>query len=357
MLKRVNEILIGKDIDRYTGGFGGASINTIQEHIAEGEVTVLTQDFKGYTVATDSFATTPIIYIVEGSADVRTEVKPDGSEVSIRRLIVSAPIDGRRVRVYSKKDYVAKTEESVTFGAIQDTIVAGTEFVLRLVYKDMVEHPGQFTETYRYVTKSGDASVDVFDGLRKRITNNKGKLSIKGGARITPNALAQATLVLTGKKIPACTSSVKDIDELTQVEFEAFLNYVDNDGNWVEVTNNPVKSYTKANRGQGVWEVIRDTEKQSLSYRGIENRIWFPVAYPLERTQKDGQYNSIVIEHEAQYRSSDNQYDKETSLTTHVVFEKSLGNPTTHQGSVVEDDLDDWMASLPASLTGSSLTW
>ena len=357
MLKRVNEILIGKDIDRYTGGFGGASINTIQEHIAEGEVVVLTQDFKGYAAGSDSFATSPVIYIAEGSADIRTEVKPDGSEISIRRLIVSAPIDGKRVRIYSKNDYVAKTEEKVTFGAIQDTIVAGTEYVLRLVYKDMVEHPGQFTETYRYVAKSGDASVDIFDGLRKRITANKGKLSVKGGARVTPNALGTATLELTGKKIPACTSSVRDIDELTQVEFEAFLNYVDNDGNWVEVDVNPDKSYTVANRGQGVWEVIRDVEKHSLSYRGIENRIWFPVAYPTIRAQKDGQYNVIVIEHEAQYRSADNQYDKETQLTTQIAFEKALGSPTTHQGSVVEADLDDWMASLPAAKTDSALTW
>jgi len=357
MLKRVNEILIGKDIDRYTGGFGGASINTIQEHIAEGEIVVLTEEMKGYSAGADSFLTTPVIYIAEGSADVRTEVKPDGSEVSIRRLIISDPIDGRFVKVYSKEDYVAKTEEAVTFGPIQDTIVAGTEFVLRLVYKDIIEHPGQFTETYRYVAKSGDASVNIFDGLRKRITANKGKLSVKGGARVTPNALASANLVLTGKKIPECTTSVKDIDELTQVEFEAFLNYVDNDGNWVEVTTSPVKSYTKANRGQGSWEVIRDVEKHSLSYRGIENRIWFPVAYPEIRTQKGGEYNVILIEHEAEYRSSDNQYDKTTSLSTEVAFETALGNPATHQGSIVEDDLDDWMASLPAAKNSNALTW
>jgi len=357
MLKRVNEILIGKDIDRFAGEFGGSSINEIQQNIAEGEIVVLTQDFKGYIRGTDSFTTTPTIYIAEGSADMGTETAPDGTESAMRRLIISAPIDGNLVKTYSKTSYTAKTEKSVTFGPITDPIVAGTEYLIKFVYKDIIERPAPYSQTYRYTAKTGDTSVEVFDGLRARIRNNKGQLSIKGGARISVNANGQANFVATGKAIPECTSKVNDIDELTQVDFEAYLNYVDNDGNWTAVTTAPTKSYGAAFRGQGSWEVIRDIEKHSLSYRGIENRIWFPVAYPVQRVQKNGEYNTIVIEHDAAYVSADNQYTKQTSLTTQTAFEKALGAPTLNQGSGIEDDLDDWMASLPASKSDDDLVW
>ena len=358
MFKRVNEILIGKNIDRYAGGFGGQDIEYIQAHIAEGEVVVLTDKYMGYAAATDSYATTPVIYIAEGSADTRTVTKQDGTESTIRRLIISAPIDGKQVLQYNKNSYAAKSEQSVTFGPIQDTIVAGTEYLVRLVYKDIVERPAPLTETYRYVAKQGDTSTDVYDGIRNKIRAYRGKISIKGGARITPNANGEVNLILTAKPIPECTSSVKDIDEFTQVQFEAFLNYVDNDGYWTELETNPVKAYTEASRGSGVWEVIRDVEKHSLSYRGIENRIWFPVAYPEIRAQKGGEYNEIVIEHNAEYVSADNQYLKETMLTTQVALEKALGTaPTENQGVTVEASLDDWMASLPTPKSDDALGW
>ena len=357
MFKRVNELLIGKNIDRYTGGFGGQDIEYIQANIAEGEVVVLTKDYVGFADG-DSFSTTPVIYVAEGSADTRTVAKENGTEATIRRLIISAPIDGNQVIKYNKNSYEPKSEQNVTFGPIQDTIVAGTEYLVRLVYKDMVEYPGQFTETYRYVAKQGDTSTDVYDGIRDRIRSYKGKISIKGGARITPNANGQTSLVLTAKPIPECTSSIKDIDEFKQVEFEAFLNYVDNDGYWTELEVNPAKSYGLASQGSGIWEVIRDVEKRSLSYRGIENRIWFPIAYPERRVQKDGHYNEIVIEHNAEYISADNQYLKEALLTTEIAIEKELGTaPTENQGVTVETHLNTWMASLPSAKADDDLSW
>ena len=357
MLKRVNEILIGKDIDR--GSIGGTSdYNDIMTNINEGEVIVLTQNMIGFDTSTDDFSTTPIIYIVEGTSETREYVDPvSGANNIIHRLIVSAPIDGNFVRNYVKESYVAKVEQSVSFPAITDTIVAGTEYVLRIVYKDIVERPAPYTETYRYVAKEGDTSTNIFDGLRKRINANKGRLSIKGGARVTANALGSATLDLVGKPIPECTTTVKDIDEFSQVQFEAFLNYVDNDYQWTEVGLSSDKTYVQASSGYGIWEIIRDIEKHAQSYRGVDNRIWFPIQLPEMRTQKFGGYNTIVIEHDRKYKSADNQYNKETELTTMIAFETLLGSPTTHQGSLVEADLDKWMASLPVPKSSTALTW
>jgi len=356
MLTRVNEILIGKDIDRTAANVAGASMATIQTNIASGELLVLDSNFKIAPV-TITYATSDVIYIVEGTDETFNYTNEAGTAFSGKRLIVSNPIDGRGVKNYNKVAYVAKTEKNVTFGAITGAIVAGTEYVLRIVYKDIIEHPGQFTETYRYVAKSGDASVNILDGLRKRIAKYTGKLSIKGGARISTNALAQATLVLTAKAIPECTSSINDIDELTQVDFEAFLNYVDNDGvkNTVGIASGP--TYVTSKRGSGVWEVIRDTEKKALSYKGIDNRIWFPITKPDMRTQKGGTYNVISIEHDKDFRSADNQYIKNTPLTTVIAIEVGLGAPALNQGDNIEDILDAWMASLPSGFSTLPNLW
>jgi len=357
MLKRVNEILIGKDIDRGTIA-AGDSVETVMANILFGEVAVLTQDMVVFDNTTDDYSTTPTIYVVEGTDEDREYVNSiSGATIPVKRIILSSPIDGDRVRTYTKNSYVAKTEQTVSFPAITQTITSGTEFVLRVVYKDMIEHPGQYTETYRYITKIGDASVDIFDGLRKEIMKYKGTLTTKSGARVTGNVLGSATLDLTGKLIPECTGSVKNIDELSQVHFEAFLNYVDNDNQWNEVELSAPKTYVMATRGYGSWELIRDVEKHAQSYRGVDNRIWFPIALPEIRVQKHGQYNTIVIEHQRDYKSADNQYSKETDLSTILAFEKALGAPTTHQGTLVEADLDKWMASLPAAKSDTALTW
>jgi len=353
MLKGVNEILIGKDITRTAALVDGADVKTIQENIVEGEVVVLNKDFE-VAAAAITYSDSDVLYIAEGSSETFDYANEAGTAFSGRRLILSAPINGKGVKLYSGKAYSAKPEQVTTIPAISDSIVAGTEYVLRLVYKDIPEHPGQFTQTYRYVAKSGDTSTDVFDGLRKRIVKHTGRLAIsgKGGSRVTANALGQASLILTGKAIPECTTSVKDIDELTQVYFEAYLNYVDSNGFWTEVGLSTAKSTVAHGRGNGTWEVIRDVEKRAKSYRGIENRIWFPVFEPEFRTLKGAEYGQIVIEHDAEYRSSDNQYNKETSLTTVIAVANETG---TNQGVNIQTRLNAWMTSLPKSFAAIAI--
>jgi len=350
MLTRVNEILIGKDIARTASLVAGVPITTINQDIALNEVLVVSRNFSVLDT-TDEYNDSNFIYIVEGTDEIRTYNAPiTGAEITMKRLITSAPIDGRKVKSYTKVQHVGKTEKVVTFPAIDPSDVEeGREYVLRFVYKDMIEHPGQFTETYRYVAKSGDDSTAIFDGLRKRIISYKGKLAIKGGARISTNALGTATLVLTGKAIPECTSTINDIDELTQVDFEAFFNYVDNDYQWTEVLLTAPKTYTLAKRGYGSWEAIRDIEKHAQSYRGIENRIWFPISKPVMRVEKNAKYNMFVIEHDRVYKSSDNQYNKETELTTIVAIAGAgdWASTASHQGENIEAVLDHWMSSLP----------
>jgi len=349
MLKRVNEILIGKNIAR-TAALAvttAANIQLITTDIALGEILVLDKNMVVMDAA-PTYAISETIYIVEGTDDTRFAVDYLGAETAMQRLILSAPIHGESVKGYTKTQYVAKEEEVLTIQPIVDTIVPGTEYILKLVHKDMVEHPGQYQRTYRYIAKAGETtSLAIFNGLRERISANKGRLAIGGGARITANAAGVANLVLTGKKIPQCTSSVNDIDELSQVNFEAFLNYVDNDGIWAGL--NAPKVYVAAVVGSGSWEVIRDIEKHAQSYRGIENRTWFPILKPDMRTVKSEIYNTIVIEHDVNYKSADNQYVKSTGLTTEIAL--AGAGSMASQGLEIQTSLDAWMASLPTPLT------
>jgi predicted RecA/RadA family phage recombinase len=342
MLKRVNEILIGKNITRTVALADAAALTVVQENILEGEVVVLDKNFA--VAAVDiTYADSDVIYIAEGSKDDFSYTNEAGTALAGKRLILSSPIHGDRVSIYSGAGYVANAEQQIDFPAISDTIVAGTEYLLRVVYHDLYERPAPYTETYRYTAKAGDASTNVYDGIAARVAKYTGKLSVKGGARITATNNA-GVLEVVGKAIPECTTSVNDIDEYTQVYFDAYLNYVDSDGNWTEVGLSSAKSNTPHVRGSGSWEVIRDIEKHAQSYRGIENRIWFPVAAPDMRTLKNANYGSIVIEHDPEYRSADNQYVKSTPKTTMTVVPNEAG---TNQGVNIQTRLNSYFASTP----------
>ena len=349
MLKRVNKIFIGKDINRTAALVDGAALGTVQGNIVEGELVALDENFK-VLAATATYTNTKTIYIAEGTSETIKYNNEAGTAFTARKIIVSDPINGSLVKSYKGKVYEAKTEEIVTIGAISGTITAGTEYVLRLVYNDINEHPGQFTSTYRYVAKSGDTSQSIFDGLRKRIAKHTGKLSIGAGARIT--ASGTTTLILTAKAIPGCTTGVNDIDELTMVNFDVYFNYVDNDYNWAEV---PVASFTKtnANWGNGSWEAIRDIEKFAMAYKGINNFTIFPVIKPEFRTVKGETYDTLVIEHDIEYRSPDNQYNKQTSVTTMIACPYTA--TTGLQLDTLATSLDSWFASIPGKFTASGL--
>jgi len=350
MFRKVDKVFIGKDLTRTVAVADGAGMTVIQANIVEGEVIVLD---KGYKVAPAdiTYTDSDTIYIAEGSEEIFETVNPDGSALTGRRLLISSPIDGSRVVRYEGDAYAAKVEAASSTAAISDTIVAGTEYVLRIVYKGDIaaQHPGQNLATYRYIAKTGDVSSDVYDGLVLRINkSNRNNIKRTGKALITAVNNA-GVLELTAKAVTSCTTSVNDIDELVMNSFEVFLNYVDSDYSWTEVTTTSATTYTKSFRGYGSWETIRDVEKHAQSYSGVSNRVWFPVIKPQMRTVKGAEYDLINIESDIQYRSPDNQYNKETSVSTLIAFVNGSA-----QGVTVLTTLNAWVASLPKPFTAIS---
>lgn len=352
MITKVNKILIGKDIDRTVAVVDGADMTTLQENLVEGEIVVLDKNFNAAIGAGVTYDVTDTIFIAEGSSESFETTNPDGTTLTGRRLIISSPINGAGVTTYNGESYSAKSEAVAVIPAITDTIVAGTEYVLRIVYKGDIaaQVPGQNTETFRYIAKSGDDSDAVLDGLATRVNRRSHNEGIRRGRKsLITASFSTPNLTLTARPVLSCTTSVDDIDELVMNDFDVYLNYVDSDYLWTQVTTSGI-TYTGADKGVGTWELVRDIEKHAQSYEGIMNRTWFPIIKPAMRTVKGATYDIISIEHDAKFRTPDNQYNKETSLATQIALPVDAGQATD-----IVATLNAWMASTPKQFAAISI--
>lgn len=303
MLTRVTSVLIGKDIDRTAIlVIGGAS-----ENIASGEIAVLDKN-KKILIAGSTVNDSDTIYLVQALSTTFTYANVAATEWTVRNLKFSLPIEGKLVKKYLAVSYDSRILRNTSLAAITGPLTAGTEWVLRIVYKDIHEKRGQFTKTYRF-TATTTTSTNVYDGLRALIRKDS-------GARVTVNADGTAALVLTGKEIPACSTALTDLDNFSMVDFDVFLTYIDADGYHAAATGGGTKTDTAAEFGSGNWEQIRDLEKQMWGYEGITNRTQYPVILPTASTVVDANYDMIVIEHDKSYQSPDNQYVKQAPMTT-----------------------------------------
>ena len=345
MLERTSKLLIGKDINRDPQVVAGASVVTTigSTGLADGEVVVLDKNFKvlaeGATIADSD-----IIYVCQGTGSTytyATEAAP-GTPVTARHLLLSDPIYGKGVKTFKGVAYSAPSQQVTTVDFTGFTPVVGTEYLVYVVYKDVNEHPNQFTQTYRVISTTVvlatwidllDAKVNAHSGRRVDATNTN------------------TTLVLTGKAIPSSTTSLTDIDKYSMVEFDVFVNYIDSDGNWAAV---PVTSNTTvvASYGNGSWYQLRDLEKAYLGWTGPTNSTLFPIIKPEMRTVKSTTYNIITIEHERPYTSPDNQYVKYAPLTTTIAMVVPAAG--AQQVNVLAQ-LNPWMASTPGAFANVAL--
>lgn len=341
MLQRTTKLLIGKDISRDAQVVAGAIITTTiaSTGLADGEIVVLDKTFK-VLAAGATISDTDIIYICQGTGGTYNYTGETGVTVSgARKIIFSDPIYGKFVKSFVGTPYSAPVQQVTTFDLTGVTPIVGTEYFVRIVYTDVNAHPGQFTHTYRITAAGTTLATDLIDALDARVNAHSGR-------RVDATNTA-TTLVLTGKAIPEGTTSLNDIDKFSMVAFDAFLNYVDSDGNWAELGITS-KTTVPGTAGSGSWYQVRDMEKEYLSDTGPRNRTDFPVILPAMRTEATKTYNFITIEHERPYTSPDNQYVKYAPMTTVLAF--VVPNAGTQQASVLAQ-LNPWMASTPAAFS------
>jgi hypothetical protein len=345
MLQRTKKLFIGKDINRTATVIAGIGMKHLTEssHLADGEIVVLDKN-KCVLAEGASVADSDIIYICQGTGNTFDVTNEAGTTYSAqRKVILSDAIEGAKVKSYSGKSYAAKSEQIDSWACSGITPVLGTEYILRIVYKDVNEHPGQFTQTYR-ITADGtnpDANfVDLFEA----------KVNAHSGRRVTASS-STTTLIITGRANPDCTTGLTDLNSFRMVEFETFLIKVSaTTGEWSEAGGTLTR--TVASYGSGTWEEVRDLERDALPYRGVTNFTAYPVFLPDVCTVKSSTYDLITIEHDRSYVSPDNQYVKRAPLTTQIAF--VVPSSGTQETNVLAQ-LNPWMASCPGSFNNVSV--
>jgi hypothetical protein len=345
MSLRVNMPIIGTDIARTES----LVISGASQNLATGEIFVADKYKKPLADAgSPTIATTDTIYIGMGLAETITYTLPNGTLVTEKRILWSNPIQGTKVLGFSGiSGGSAATERvaKINFTAASFSPTAGVEYVIRVVYKDILTHPGQFTETYR-VTATSTSATDLTNAFVLAI-NTMG---------VTPSeARVIATndtndLVLTGKVIPNNESN-DEIDEYSQVDFVCGLTSDNFDATVVAYT-------TVATPGIGNPKLVRDKEKMARGYQGVTNTINFPVIKATMATDMTKWYDVIVIEHDTDYESGEMQYIQSAPITTEIYIPTGAAQTSTSPTAGIEAtliSLNAWMATLPKAFANVSV--
>lgn len=329
MQAKVGKVIIGKDISRTASLVIGGS----GENLANGEVVVLDKDRKiatpGITVSDSNK-----LYIVEGLGETYTYTTPAGSALTCRKVMYSDAIDGAGVTSYSGAAYTAAAEAVFTLSGSL-TPVANEEYVLRIIYKDMEEHPGQFTYTYRVIASSTSLTTlytDFVTEINKHVGRRVLASSTSGPDVLTITALAYND-----------NETLDTLNEYKQVNPSVHL-FSNNFGSVV------VTQTVRPTRGKGTWKQVRDEERWSQGYEGPTNRRQFPIILPSFRTVKDETYDTIVINHKNWFTAADRK-EEQVDITTKIFIPNTA---TANQATDILAVLNPWMASLPKAFDSVS---
>jgi len=339
MFSRVRKVFIGTNINRL-GSLTTINSATVVPQV--GEILILDSN-RNIMTAGETFSDTQSIYVAQGLSDTFsvTNANTGTALTGVRHFFISNAIDGRYVMKYFGQPYVGKNEQITTI-PYATGVTIGTEYVLRFVFKDLKEHPGQFVLTYHTIATStnSDTLYTAWINAINADPNARVSAVLVGGGSGT------GSLVLTGLPIPQCTTGLNDIDEYHQVFFQVFPQYVSTTDyiTLYAVSTNAAISTVNAFTGYGIWELVRDDEKFQFSTRGITNRIWFPVIMPSFSTVVGTNYNSITIDSDNTVKTPDNNYLK-TDRQSAVIY-LPVGAGQTQNILAV---LNPWMASLPVA--------
>ena len=202
MITRVGTVLIGKNCP---------TSYTTADALAAGDVAMFDQDRKIIKTAAEAVkASTLYIGVAQ---DKVTVTKPDGSTEQKANIEFSNAIQKDSNPSAVIGEYEAPVQEKVVITLTSATITAGNRYVLRIVYKDMYEDPGQFTHTYEVFAESNDATA-----LAKAIVN---KINKHANRRISAsNSAAVITLTAMEKDD---NEGVYSINEYSVVSMEVSL--------------------------------------------------------------------------------------------------------------------------------------
>lgn len=251
-----------------------------------------------------------------------TVTMPDGTSSTKKVVEYSNAIQKASKPSYVIGCYKAPAAEKIEINLSDAKLVVGHRYVLRIVYKDLYEAPGQFTHTYETIATSEIAS-DLGSALLKKINKHANR---RVTATFKDNKLTLTAMPKDDNE------GVYSLNEYSVVSMEASL-YVTIPGallsNVPEAVAGVTIKKTAGSPGKGFWKQVRDMEVRMLGYKGHVFTDAYPIIEPKRFVTEGATYNYFTIKNDNLYLSPDNQYIKTTPLTTEVYVECAEGNETS----------------------------
>lgn len=315
MITRVDTVLIGKNCP---------TSYTTADDLAAGDVAMFDQDRKIIKTAADAVKASALYIGV--AQDKVTVTKPDGTTEQKANIEFSNAIqkDSKPSAVIGT--YVAPVQEKIVITLTNATIVAGNRYVLRIVYKDMFEDPGQFTHTYEVFAESATAA-DLATAIVKKINKHANR-------RVQASASA-AVITLTAMEKDD-NEGVYSINEYSVVSMDASL-YETIPGallsNYPKAVAGATIVKTPGNPGKGYWKQVRDREARQMGYKGHVFTGAYPEVEQVRKVVAGDTYDYATIENDNLYLSNDNQYIKTTPILTELYVKAgTLNNSVLAKG-------------------------
>ena len=210
---------------------------------------------------------------------------------------------------FTYAEYQDPTYATATIDLTNAKIIAGHRYVIRILYKDIEAANLQFTHTYEVIAESSDAAA-LAEAFAKKIRKH-------ANSRVYANA--EGTVLELEAKNKNYDNSVNALDEYSIVSMQVSM-YTTIPGallsNQPENVSGAVIENVAGNPGSGYWKQVRDMERRAMGYRGHVMTGAYPAVEQEMLTEKDAEYNIIVIENDNLYVSPDNQYIKTTPVRT-----------------------------------------
>lgn len=311
MITRVDSVMIGKKCP--------ASYTTV-DVLNAGEVALFDEN-RALIKDQNGALKASTIYVGVCTGDM-TVTMPNGTSSTKKVVEYSNAIQKASKPSYVMGDYEAPVAEKIEIDLTSAKPVIGHRYVLRIVYKDLYETPGQFTHTYETVATS-EVNDDLGNALLKKINKHANR-------RVTA-AFANHKLTLTAMPKDD-NEGVYSLNEYSVVSMEASL-YVTIPGallsNVPEAVAGATIKKTAGHPGKGFWKQVRDMEVRMLGYKGHVFTDAYPIIEPKRFVTEGATYDYFTIENDNLYLSPDNQYIKTTPLTTEVYVEHAEENKTS----------------------------
>lgn len=305
MITRVDSVMIGKKCP--------ASYTTVDD-LKAGEVALFDEN-RALIKDQDAALKASTIYVGVYTGDM-TVTMPDGTSSTKKVVEYSNAIQKASKPSYVMGDYEAPVAEEIEIDLTSAKPVIGHRYVLRIVYKDLYEAPGQFTHTYETVATS-EVAADLGNALLKEINKHANR---RVSAKFASHKLTLTALPKDDNE------GVYSLNEYSVVSMEASL-YVTIPGallsNVPEAVPGATITKTAGKPGKGYWKQVRDAEVRMLGYKGHVFTDAYPIVEPKRNVTEGASYDYIIIENDNLYLSPDNQYIKTTPLTTELYVEES----------------------------------